>query len=64
MTPAGAPPPPPPANPTDKPAAGSPYKKRPAQRSPRRRSRELAMQGLYQWLIAGGEAAGIEADIQ
>ena len=22
------------------------------------------MQGLYQWLIAGGEAAGIEADIQ
>ncbi len=30
-------------------------------RSARRRSRELALQGLYQWLVAGRDAATIEA---
>jgi N utilization substance protein B len=30
-------------------------------RSARRRARELALQGLYQWLIAGCDAATIEA---
>src|SRR5829696_1503290 len=30
-------------------------------RSARRRSRELALQGLYQWLIGGRDAAQIEA---
>ena len=30
-------------------------------RSARRRARELALQGLYQWLIAGRDAATIEA---
>ena len=30
-------------------------------RSARRRSRELALQGLYQWLIAGRDAASIQA---
>lgn len=28
-------------------------------RTDRRRSREFALQGLYQWLLAGGDAAGI-----
>ena len=32
-------------------------------KSQRRRSRELALQGLYQWLIAGGDAAAIETHI-
>ena len=31
-------------------------------RSARRRARELALQGLYQWLIAGRDAATIEAE--
>lgn len=31
-------------------------------RSARRRSRELALQGLYQWLVGGREAAAIEAE--
>lgn len=30
-------------------------------RSARRRSRELALQGLYQWLVGGRDAATIEA---
>lgn len=30
-------------------------------KSPRRRSRELALQGLYQWLVGGSEAAVIDA---
>jgi len=30
-------------------------------RSARRRSRELALQGLYQWLVGGNDAAAIEA---
>ena len=32
-------------------------------KSARRRSREFALQGLYQWLLAGGEAATIESEI-
>jgi len=34
-----------------------------AARSGRRRSREFALQGLYQWLVAGGDAASGEAHI-
>jgi N utilization substance protein B len=30
-------------------------------RSARRRAREFALQGLYQWLVGGSEAAAIEA---
>jgi transcription antitermination protein NusB len=30
----------------------------------RRRSRELALQGLYQWLIAGGDVASIDAQLR
>jgi N utilization substance protein B len=39
--------------------------KRPtAAKSQRRRARELALQGLYQWLIAGGEASAIDAQLR
>ncbi len=37
--------------------------KRAAPKSARRRSRELAMQGLYEWLLGGGDVAVIEAHI-
>ena len=49
-----------------KPAAGQdgarPARK-PQAKSTRRRSRELALQGLYQWLVSGADAAEIEAHI-
>ncbi len=38
--------------------------KRAAPKSARRRSRELALQGLYRWLIAGGDGAAAEADVR
>jgi len=37
---------------------------RPAARSARRRSRELAMQGLYQWLLSGESGGAIQAHIE
>ncbi len=48
---------PPPAH---KAAAG----KRPAAKSARRRAREVALQGLYQWLVSGADGAEIEAHLQ
>ena len=48
-----------PAAPAAKPAA-----KRAAPKSARRRSREFALQGLYRWLIAGGDGAAAEADVR
>jgi transcription antitermination protein NusB len=41
-----------------------PARKRAAPKSARRRSREIAMQGLYRWLLAGGESKAAEADVQ
>ena len=38
--------------------------RRVAPKSARRRSRELALQALYRWLLAGGDAAAAEADIR
>lgn len=35
--------------------------KRPAPKSARRRSREIALQGLYEWLVSGTEAAVVDA---
>ena len=35
-----------------------------AAKSQRRRSRELAVQGLYQWLVAGGDADAIDAQLR
>jgi transcription antitermination protein NusB len=39
-------------------------RKRPATKSARRRARELALQGLYEWLIGGAEAAVIDAHMR
>jgi transcription antitermination protein NusB len=36
-------------------------RKRPGPNAARRRSREMALQGLYEWLVGGAEAAIIEA---
>jgi N utilization substance protein B len=53
------------ATPAAKPPAGAkPAAKRAVPKSARRRSREFALQGLYQWLIAGGDAAEVEAHIR
>jgi N utilization substance protein B len=38
--------------------------KRPAAKSTRRRSREVALQGLYEWLISGAEAGVIDAHMR
>ena len=48
---------------SDAPAA-APAKKRTVPRSARRRSREFAVQGLYQWLLAGADIAAIETMLQ
>jgi N utilization substance protein B len=37
---------------------------RPAPKSARRRSRELALQGLYEWLVSGAEASVVAAHMQ
>ena len=39
-------------------------KKSPAIRSARRRAREFALQGLYQWLVGGADAAAVEDELQ
>jgi len=36
---------------------------KPAAKSPRRRAREFALQGLYQWQISGNDEAAIEAHL-
>jgi len=51
----------------DTPASGTPAPKRarkPQATSTRRRSRELALQGLYQWLLSGADGAEIEAHLR
>ncbi len=45
-------------------AAAKPAGKRAAPKSARRRARELALQGLYRWLVAGGDGAAAEADVR
>lgn len=50
--------------PDDRPsAAASRPAERTAPKSARRRSRELAMQGLYQWLLSREDAGAIEAHL-
>jgi N utilization substance protein B len=44
---------------SDKPATDAAAIKRAPPRSARRRSREFALQGLYQWLLSGEEVAAI-----
>ena len=43
--------------------AKKPMRRTPA-KSQRRRSRELALQGLYEWLLSGAEAATIDAHMR
>ncbi len=38
--------------------------RKPQAKSTRRRARELALQGLYQWLLGGGEGSEIEAHLR
>jgi len=38
--------------------------RRPGANAARRRSREVALQGLYQWLVSGADGAEIEAHLQ
>lgn len=39
-------------------------KKRAPSKSPRRRAREIALQGLYEWLLAGSDAGVIDAHMR
>jgi N utilization substance protein B len=45
-------------------APATPAARRAPPKSARRRSRELALQGLYQWLLSGAEPAVVEAHIR
>ncbi len=47
----------------DIPAKATPARKRVAPKSARRRSREFALQGLYQWLLSGEDAAAVVAHV-
>ena len=50
---------------TTAPAAPSPpVSKRPRPKSARRRAREIALQGLYEWLISGAEAKVVDAHMR
>jgi N utilization substance protein B len=45
-------------------AGGRPARRRAGASSARRRARELALQGLYQWLLSGGEPKAIAAHLR
>ncbi|WP_411969297.1 transcription antitermination factor NusB [Paucibacter sp. B2R-40] len=49
---------------TEDKAAAKPSAKRPQAKSARRRSREAALQGLYQWLVTGDDVATIDAHMR
>jgi N utilization substance protein B len=49
---------------TDRKKAPRAAGKRPAAKSTRRRSREVALQGLYEWLISGADAGVIDAHMR
>ena len=48
---------------TDAPPAKKPARRTPA-KSQRRRSRELALQGLYEWLLSAADPASIDAHMR
>ncbi len=50
--------------PADNPAQSARPARKPQAKSTRRRARELALQGLYQWLVSRTDGAEIEAHIQ
>ena len=52
-----------PAAPPAEAAAAKPAPRRAAPKSARRRSREFALQGLYQWLLSGESAEGVVAHV-
>jgi N utilization substance protein B len=60
-TPAGAPPAGPRPAATPKGGGGAGARPRTAPKSPRRRAREFALQGLYQWLLSAEDAGAIDA---
>ncbi|MBT9491660.1 MAG: transcription antitermination protein NusB, partial [Paucibacter sp.] len=49
---------------TDAKTDAKPATKRPQPKSARRRSREAALQGLYQWLVTGDDVATIDAHMR
>jgi len=51
-------------NPKPAPAAAAPAPRPAKPKSARRRAREIALQGLYQWLVSGEEAGVIEAHMR
>jgi N utilization substance protein B len=48
----------------DAPAAARAPKKRTQPKSARRRSREIALQGLYEWLVSGAQASLVDAHVR
>ena len=52
-----------PVAPPAPPSHAKPAAKRAAPKSARRRSREFALQGLYQWLLSGESAEGVVAHV-
>ena len=46
-----------------KPSAPKARSAKPTSKSPRRRAREFALQGLYQWRVSGNDEAAIEAHL-
>ena len=46
------------------PSAARPPKKRAQPKSARRRSREIALQGIYEWLVSGAEADLVAAHVR
>jgi N utilization substance protein B len=55
---------PPPATTPTAADAPRPARKRSPPKSARRRAREIALQGLYRWLLAGGASQAAEADVR
>ena len=52
-----------PANPANPPYTAAKPARKPQGKSTRRRARELALQGLYQWLLSGADGAEIETHL-
>ncbi len=50
-------------NPKPDTVSADPKVAKPATKSPRRRAREFALQGLYQWQVSGSDEAAIEAHL-
>jgi transcription antitermination protein NusB len=52
------------SQPTSTAPSARPVKKRAAPKSARRRSREIALQGLYEWLVTGADPAFVDAHVR